>query len=108
MFSLLISDIFQMSALSGAMDVLRHTFRIVDDLAAESQELKKSGLDVKKFAEFLADWSRLSYYSWKKFLGATEVLRDTFEEYASKEGEKTMLSIEKFAEICNTGKFFST
>merc|ERR1712025_124640 len=34
------------------------------------------------------------------FLGATEALRDIFEEYGSKVGDKTMMTRAKFVELC--------
>merc|ERR1712088_784734 len=85
-----LTDIFQMSRQSIPLQDL----------------IIMSGLDRKEFAALVGQISLVVNQAqrfpsfFQKLLGATEVLRDTFEEYA--EGDKTKLTIRKFAELCRT------
>merc|ERR1712025_295314 len=88
-----LTDIFKMPRSN-----VRYAARISHALRMVSDALRESGLDLSEFVHEQIPANQPVQIA--SFLGATEVLRDTFEDYASNVGGRRMLTKEKFVEFC--------
>merc|ERR1712025_119634 len=101
-----LTDIFKMPyyAFSSRLPTLEQD-EFNDRISHASRRLsalRESGLDLSEFATLVDQSTLPTNHSVQisSFLGATKVLRDTFEEYASQVGDRTMMTRAKFIEFC--------